>query len=387
MSDDKGKPASIPAWQRSQKPLGSGSQSQENSAPGKTTGADNQEPRSVDKGQVATPDEASVQPSDESAENMSEAEPNINQVRKFLEDPKVRTAPDDKKRAFLESRGVSKEMIDEVLVSVKATGFDAAEFKSRIQAQSPATQQQPRPDVPPIVTYPEFLVKPQKPPPLVTVNRLLNTAYVAGGLGAAFYGLSKFIIEPMTENLTSARHDLYQHRQQQIDTLNEKLSSLVSKIPPTTKPNTISPNDADSDSESITSDPTELFHRDIGTQTDLATPIAPIISSSASSQPTQTATEKQEARLKIVLSHLNEICDGSDENTATYFSVEGSFSDLRKYVQGLLYPISDATWGAGGGVEKEERKKEDAVAALRADIRGVKGVLLSAKRFPAAQAR
>ena len=45
-------------------------------------------------------------------------------VRKFLEDPAVKDAPYDKKRAFLESKGISSDVMDEILGAVSMLAQD-----------------------------------------------------------------------------------------------------------------------------------------------------------------------------------------------------------------------------------------------------------------------
>ncbi|KAJ9619316.1 hypothetical protein H2203_008645 [Taxawa tesnikishii (nom. ined.)] len=397
--------AAIPAWQRSS--VSSPSSEAAPAGPQQSVDGSNAEAVST---QGATPAseappagiEQCVDGSNAEAVSTSEASTESNdvnpvfdlsQVRKFLENPKVKSAPTDKKRAFLESKGVNKEMIDEALGGTlggtlagavegnSSVSLTAAEFKSSQQRQL----QQSQKDVPPIVTYPEFLVKPQKPPPLVTVNRLLNTAYAAGGLAAIVYGFSKYIIKPMEENLTEARHELYQHRQERLDELNEKLSGLVSKVPPAkAKPISQDEEDAaDADVESITSDPTELFHRDIGTQTeDLPSSSSPKASSKAEKPTPETTIEKQNTRLKVLISHIEEITAHANKNSTSNEGVKGSLADLKEYLDNMVYNSMSRgdIWSAGPGPEK----KDDAIAALKQEIRGVKGVLLSAKRFPAA---
>ena len=80
---------------------------------------------------------------------------------------------------------------------------------------------------------------------------------------ASIYGLSKYIIAPMTENLADSRHDFASHAQDQLKELNEKLVKSVS-VDPASKTKTIT--DIVDDISEADSDPTELFHRDYGTQ-------------------------------------------------------------------------------------------------------------------------
>jgi hypothetical protein len=50
---------------------------------------------------------------------------------------------------------------------------------------------------------------------------------------ASIYGLSKFIIAPMTQNLTEARHDFAAHTQEQLEEFNKRLGESVSVDPAT----------------------------------------------------------------------------------------------------------------------------------------------------------
>lgn len=343
--------------------------------------------------------ESQASSSDDKNKDDGKATHSIESVRKFLDDPIVKNAPVDQQRSFLESKGVGKDLIDEALrgtvaaeegeKEATATIFDPAEFKtSSIQYQTrPQTTQTPTRDVPPIVTYPEFLIQPQKPPPLVTVSRLVNTAYVAGGLAATFYGLSKYLVNPMREQLTEARHDYFSHVQAKLDALNEKLARTVSHVPETSPKKRSDDTEEHSDEESVVSDPTELFHRDIGTQTSRRPSLVSSSDSSADanglSKPKPPPVERQQEMLRIISSHLKELAEVSSANGTATGSALDSVEELRMSLYELATPITEGVWtptGAGAGAQK--KKDDDAIAELRAEIRGVKGLLLNARRFP-----
>ncbi|THX02558.1 hypothetical protein D6D13_08185 [Aureobasidium pullulans] len=378
----------------------------------------------------------------------------VHHVRKFLEDPAVKDAPLDKKKAFLLSKNVSEDMIYQVLGSIdaqdttdtdgskeaarqefeaskaepstngsteaakqefdaskkspqppsyvkttdgsteaakqefdasKAVSFSAAEFKATNPSTTPAPAPQRR-DVPPIITYPEFLVQPQKPPPLVTVSRLINATYIAGALTASAYALSKYIIAPMADNLNDARHDLFEHTTDHVSEFNDKLSKLVSTVPSSVKSLPQTPAEfADFDNESITSDPTELFHRDVGTQTSPSLSRRPSVASDIEVIRPDTVPLKQTNRLEIMKSHISEILEGSESNGASNQTLQESISETRHYLDGLYYTPPSYSWNADNSLNTSGTSKDkqpDAAVALKAEIRGVKGVLLSAKRFP-----
>ncbi|THZ43253.1 hypothetical protein D6C90_05084 [Aureobasidium pullulans] len=378
----------------------------------------------------------------------------VHHVRKFLEDPAVKDAPLDKKKAFLLSKNVSEDMIYQVLGSIdaqdatdtdgskeaarqefeaskaepstdgsteaakqefdaskkspqppsyvsttdgsteaakqefdasKALSFSAAEFKATNPSTTPAPAPQRR-DVPPIITYPEFLVQPQKPPPLVTVSRLINATYIAGALTASAYALSKHIIAPMADNLNDARHDLFEHTIDHVSEFNDKLSKLVSTVPSSVKSLPQTPAEfADFDNESVTSDPTELFHRDVGTQTSPSLSRRPSVASDIEVIRPDTVPLKQTNRLEIMKSHISEILEGSESNGASNQTLQESISETRHYLDGLYYTPPSYSWNADNSLNTSGTSKDkqpDAAVALKAEIRGVKGVLLSAKRFP-----
>lgn len=355
----------------------------------------------------------------------------IDRVRRFLQDPAVKDAPFDKKKAFLLSKNVSEDMIYQIIGSEdnqhtpttdgsteaaqqefdaskktpspssyvrttdgsqeaanqefdasKAVSFSAAEFTSKRPSAAPRPQR----DVPPIITYPEFLVQPQKPPPLVTVGRLINATYIAGAVTASAYALSKYIIAPMADNLNHARHDMFEHTTQHVTGFNDKLSKLVSTVPLTVKPSTSSPAEfADFDMDSVTSDPTELFHRDVGTQTSPSLSRRTSLSSDAEIAKPDSVPLKQATRLEIMKSHLSELLEGTESNGTNNQTLQASISETRSYLDGLYYTPPSYSWNADNSLNASNSSKDkqpDAAVALKAEIRGVKGVLLSAKRFP-----
>ncbi|KAI5241386.1 hypothetical protein E4T43_05489 [Aureobasidium subglaciale] len=375
----------------------------------------------------------------------------IDRVRKFLQDPVVKDASPDKKRAFLLSKGISEDAIDRLVTSPdsehkdtdadedsaiqnatesttdasteaaqqefdaskttpqpqayvrttdgsqdaaeqefdasKAVSFSPTEFRAANPSTTPAPppQQQPRRDLPPIVTYPEFLVQPQKPPPLVTVSRIINATYIAGALTASAYALSKYIIAPMADNLNDARHDLFEHTSDYVNDFNDRLSEVVSTVPSPAKsflPNTAE--FADFDMDSVTSDPTELFHRDVGTQTSPSLSRRTSLSSDTDVVKPDTVPVKQATRLEIIRSHLAELLEGTESNGASNQTLQESVGETRQYLDGLYYTPPSYSWNADNTLNTNgaKDKQPDAAVALKAEIRGVKGVLLSAKRFP-----
>jgi hypothetical protein len=250
-------------------------------------------------------------------------------------------------------------------------------------------------DVPPVITYPEFLVHANKPAPLVTTSLLLNTAYITAGVYATIYGLSKYIIAPMEASLTQSRHELLTHTSEQLESFNTRMTKMVSTVPQTNSlvlksENTRGHADNDSDTTSD-SDPTELFHRDFGTQTSPA--LSRRASSSEDSSPdTPTdVTTGHESRLKIMASHLKDLETSGQSNLQKEDDISKQLSALTSYLNEMQFSSPYYRYGnpsyswstpatAATGVSKD-----DEIEKLKAEIRSVKGVLLSTRNFPRGQ--
>ena len=391
MSDDGKGSAAIPAWQRGQKPLqAEGKNEMRPEDPPPTTAES--EPQEVP---IPTP---VAEHSTTSTEDPGPSDAQLREnMKSFLEDPAIKSAPMEKKRAFFESKGIPKAMVDEVLKGEEAA-FSASDFEGFKQQQQtppqintpPPRPQQQQASGPPIIMYPEHLEEAHKPPPLITPGRLVNTAYFFGGIAALVYGASKYLVTPMSASLTDARHEFAAHSQSKVDEMNERLEKLVSRIPPGAK--TVKPADdgvVGEDTDSETSDPTELYHRDMGTQTSPAQSRRSSSSSDSVSKPTKKdPITYQTDGLKILSSHLNEMLDGNNEVESANKERQDSLNKLRHNVDGMMYGSLGSLGGANiwsqteDAAKKREREQQDAVEELKKEIRGVKGVLLSAKRFP-----
>ncbi|PSN63580.1 hypothetical protein BS50DRAFT_602381 [Corynespora cassiicola Philippines] len=334
----------------------------------------------------ASPDDAEEPARDASDEMPPHDIPLLEQASRFLQDPAIRDAPRDRKAAFLESKGVKSEDINRLLGAAprESTTEDLEQAGERAWStakQALAPRPQPR-EVPPIVTYPEFLTVPEKPPPLITTHRLLNTAYITGGLFATMYGLSKYIIAPMSQDLTDKRHEFADHTHEQLKDLNKRLGDAVS-IDPAKKVKPIS--DILDDVSEADSDPTELYHRDFGTQT---TPNLSRRASVATNVDPEPMVSSHENRLKILTSHLRELEATRSNDKASSDSLKTKLSDLSTYLsemsyQNQYYNGMGSFYGSNYGLPRGKDGKEDQIEVLKSDIRAVKGVFLSARNFPA----
>jgi len=236
-------------------------------------------------------------------------------------------------------------------------------------------------DRPPIVTYPEFLTKPTRPPPLMSMNGFLNTIYAFGGVSALIYGTSKFVLEPMVESLTEARISLHDTANQNLAKLVEKLENTVSEIPPTIKkPESALHGDDGDETSSSYDDPTELFHRDIGVQTSI--PSSPI---PTSVEPQESSlSSKQASRLTNLVSSLKAVQDGIVSQTEDFevmkVSLDGFRDDLDQMSSASHADFAGGYSLYGGGNRNEP---DDEIKKAKENIRRVKGVLLSTRSFPA----
>ena len=196
----------------------------------------------------------------------------------------------------------------------------------------------------------------------------------------------------MLDSLTEARQSLFETALSNLHMLNEKLSGVVSVLPPPHSHglNLTRDGEASEDIDSIFSDPTELFHRDTGTQT--SPPPSPALSSSSShpaldgAEPA-TPTANHQHSLHAIHTHLASTLDSSSSVTESDESLKQSMKDLLNYLDDVRYgrlrsAPDSLVHGAGSGVAGIAMV-EDEIAKVKTEIKGFKGALLSAKNFPA----
>jgi len=191
----------------------------------------------------------------------------------------------------------------------------------------------------------------------------------------------------MTESLTASRHEFALHTQDKVSEFNKRLSRIVSVDPQTKIKATTTQDDQNADDVSeADSDPTELFHRDFGTQTSPSISRRPSVSESTKPEDPGSVTAHQN-RIKVITSHLRELETSRSNDHSSSQSLKSKIADLTSYLTEMSYSNSYSYSGMGGLYPsgygtKSKDKKEDQVEVLRADIRAVKGVLLSARNFP-----
>jgi hypothetical protein len=185
----------------------------------------------------------------------------------------------------------------------------------------------------------------------------------------------------MIAALTTSRHELAGAAQANIDKLIAKLQEMVSETPQSFS---AAPCQEESEEEESDSDPTELFHRDIGVQTSL--PTSPSLSRPASPSPATTTLEEQASRISRIASHITDLDESFTSEGQEVSQLSTCTSILREYLESLAYAPPLYTYGASGlysGTSQKNEAVDDEIAKVKAQIRGVKGVLLSTRTFPA----
>lgn len=226
---------------------------------------------------------------------------------------------------------------------------------------------------PPIITYPEFLLHIQQPPPLITAQRMRASLYTAFVLGLTVYGTSTFLISPMIDALSSARHSVYETCSKNIELMNEKLVKTVSKVPDEFDDEEIhslsrkrSPTDLDS---------ADFFQRSVATQTtpEISRFSSPDILSPMNDTPLR---KQQNLQLQSLNGQLRGLLTSETVPEDTSNSVKSRLNQFQSYLDNLTY----GSLLISSGYLKTSN--EDEFSKLKVEIRSFKGALLSARSFP-----
>merc|ERR1712230_251758 len=295
----------------------------------------------------------------------------IAQARKFLEEDEVRDASTDKKIAFLESKGLGNEEIQELLGIARNTEASSTS-ETTAPAPSPSPAQTSPPPPQPAYSPPQYQSPPQ--PPIITYPRLLTTLYAFSGLTALLYGTHNYLVTPMIASLTEARLSFASTSKTNLDKLITQLEGLVSEVPASMRNKGIGEKDDESESDE---DPTEMFHRDIGIQT------SPFISRPSSPVDTSPLTGHT-ARLQSLKSTLEGLVEDSTSEAGETSELESTMGILREYLDSLAFVQPSYSYGVGGygSAGRSGKDEDDEIGKVKKEIRGVKGALLSARSFP-----
>ncbi|KAK8039417.1 hypothetical protein PG993_007828 [Apiospora rasikravindrae] len=347
----------------------------------------------------------------EGESQLAGAEPTtLDQARRFLADASVQGQSRDKKAEFLKTKGLQNEDIEKLLSEENETETPSASpskppeqepeaVAEKVTAGEPTIPQPTPPtsaasvtsEAPPIVTYPEFLTHSPRPPPLITPTRLLDIVAVSGTAWTLLYGAARLIVSPMVESQTEARSDYYTHVNEKVSHMVEKLEGLVSEVPykngKLLRQQSEAYTDADDDKSSSYDDPTEMFHRDIGTQT--STPPASVTPSPGGSDSTESTVDAQARRLARLSSAVKELSDMYTKRAEDTSNLHSGVCELREEVDKVYRQPQWSESASIYGLPRMGRtqQEDDEYKKTKDAIRSVKGVFLSSRMFPASTAR
>lgn len=349
----------------------------------------------------------------------------LEQARIFLQDESVRESSREKKVEFLKSKGLGEADIHTLLdetdaretaaaaaatttTTTTATTGDMqnitkAESRSVPVHESPTALANPgiKTDQPPIITYPEFLTKPAKPPPLITASGLVNSLGIVAGLSTFVYGATKYLVSPMVDSLTEARVDFHENANKNLSQLVEKLEHAVSEIPESYhtagKKAALATNahavteytDAADDDASSYDDPSELFHRDVGVQTSPPpTPgglsyAADGTAGAADKHSSAVATQQQADKLGRLITSIRDLSIDLASQADGFGETKNVLDDFGRDLHALTYPPESFGVGSGYLYGTARNEPEDEIKKVKSNIRSVKGVLLSTRSFAA----
>ncbi|KAK2607697.1 hypothetical protein N8I77_006358 [Diaporthe amygdali] len=339
----------------------------------------------------------------------------LEQARIFLQDESVRESTREKKVEFLKSKGLGEADINTLLEETDAVGATttttttqhATKLEPRTEPAQDSTRAVSTPefraDQPPIITYPEFLTKPAKPPPLITASGLVNSLGIVAGLSTFVYGATKYLVSPMVDTLTDARVEFHENANKNLSQLVEKLEHAVSEIPESyhtagkkaalTSTHAAAPyTDAGDDDASSYDDPTELFHRDVGVQTSppstpglaggLSYPTAD--STGAGAKHSSMVTAQQQAdKMGRLISSIRDLSTDLASQADGFGETKNVLDDFGRDLHTLTYPPESFGVSSSYLYGAARNEPDDEIKKVKNNIRSVKGVLLSTRSFAA----
>jgi hypothetical protein len=187
----------------------------------------------------------------------------------------------------------------------------------------------------------------------------------------------------MLATLTESRLSLAETASSNLSKLITQLEGMVSEIP-TTALHKHDTEQKEEDEESD-EDPTELFHRDIGVQTSLPNSEAGSHPGSPSLRTPNSVLVDQTSRLKSLKDSLAGLVEDSTSEGYDTVELETTIGVLREQLDSMAYVVPNygfagvGGYGAGSSGNKE---KDDEISRIKAGIKSMKGVLLSARSFP-----
>ncbi|KAH8160720.1 hypothetical protein CIB48_g7532 [Xylaria polymorpha] len=329
----------------------------------------------------------------------------LEHARRFLDDESVKAAAPDEKRAFLKSKGLNDAQVAQLL-DEPAQESQSVAPSSAVESSATLDNVDRETDAPPDsneasstpadssspASSPHHHVsriphKASRPPPLITPSRVANILAVSGGVWALLYGISGLVVKPMVDNLNEARSEYYEHVNGKLSQLVDKLEAAASEVPyKNGKPLKYQLQDrALDDNESTTSDPTELFHRDIGTQT--SPPPSIIGTTSNASNSSEKPVDIQANRLSAISASLRELTAMHTQKAESNSDLRSAIGEIRDQVDKLSYPPVQDFLTFGGLGYGQSAEPDDEFKKTKDAIRSVKGIFLSSRSFPAVATR
>ena len=179
----------------------------------------------------------------------------------------------------------------------------------------------------------------------------------------------------MVKSLNSARESLFETALTNLETLNEKLEQAVTVIPDAPAvPAKDSHFNASSPSSEL--DPSELFLCSAATQT------TPSLSRSESLSTTETPGStsllyEQHTQLQSLHTQLSDLLASNTAQIDSSAAVKSRVTEFEHHLDQLAYGSFMSLNNSSAA-----STTEDAISKVKAEIRGVKGQLLSARSFP-----
>ncbi|TQS35965.1 hypothetical protein Golomagni_03599 [Golovinomyces magnicellulatus] len=327
----------------------------------------------------------------------------IEQARNFLRNEKIVDTDTNKQVEFLKTKGLSENEIDGLIKERQnprksnqsvANNFypKNVENVSQTEIIEPELSTSP---MPPVITYPEFLTSSsQSKKPLLTPRRLLNLLYTTSFLTAGIYGTIEYILSPMLERLSDCRHELFSTTLLNLNSLSQKLETVVSEVPITAK--TLSNVDSDALDNEKEDDSAMLFHRDIGIQTSLSMNS----SETSNTQPALTLLDRQASYYCDLHTQIKDLSDCVYSEVNNSLALDDKLIEFREYLNAtgsnssLLNSRNESKYMTNGTLPGflSTRKTTgmngeiDEVTKVKKEIKGMKGLLLSARTFPGLKA-
>jgi hypothetical protein len=177
----------------------------------------------------------------------------------------------------------------------------------------------------------------------------------------------------MVDSQAEARTEFHDLTSKKLDALVAKLEKTVSEVPPKKPAATV-------EDESDAEDPTEMFHRDMGTQTTFPLSSVTALKGSTGHDSPAKHNTNQLASLNKTLSGLKDEYRSQSEGMDKIKSAVDVLRDDLDTLTYTAYPEQSNGYDLYGRSRKPE--PDDEIRKVRDSIRRVKGVLLSTRNFP-----